>query len=422
MSQIIQNNVSERTSLKILFKNTNFTKIWSAQFVSNFGSYISSFSFPLLAFLISGEEFWLGIIAIASMIPSIGISPLAGVVADRFSRKKIMIVSNLASAFTIFLIPIGMYYYVKANITDFMIFLTIIMFLSSILQRFFSPAESASIPLIVQEKYIGPAVSLSQSTQHLIRVIGPIIGIAIATTLGYSFVFILDALTFLVSGIIIGTIKTNLDLEKSKDSNKKINFILGSKTLFNIPTIRFVGTIFFFVMFGVSLSNNFLVAMAKEELFMSDGEYGLAFSLTGLTGVISGLLLSTRISKVTKPLNLVTIGLFINGLIWILFSTIKENIFFTLILMMGGVVSILLRVPGTTVFMRDTPNQVIGQVFSSLDMLESIASLIGMVLGTILVTIIGIRELFLLNGSLQFTASIFSIFYLIYSKNKLKIF
>lgn len=420
-SELVSNN--RKPSVREVFSNKDYLKLWIGQFVSNTGSSITLIVLPLFVYFYTGSNNWLGIIALVEVIPILVISPFAGVFADTHNRKVVMIGSDIINSILILLIPVLITFANSSNSQIILIGITIDVFLGSSVSRFFMPARSASIPRIVKKNEIGIAVSISQTTFQLIMTIGPIVGAAVATFIGYRYAFILDGLSFIFSAITLAMIKTDLKPIPLNDENiqTKPGILLGTKKLFQIKSLRFLIIIFSFLIFANASINTFLVAFAKFYLNMSDVEYGTTLTILGASGVVAGVLLTNKISNVSKPIFLIIFAFVSFGIISLPFAIITHSWQLYLIASLIGPLNILINVPVNIIFYRDTTDAIRGQVFSALNMMVSLFTMLGIIYGTILSSVIGLRELFFLNSLIIVMVGFIGLFYLLFVNNLDKI-
>ena len=406
----ISNLEKNKPSVKHVFKNRDFSKLWTAQFISNVGSNITLIVLPLFIFFYTGSTLWLGIITIAEFIPVLIFSPFAGVFVDTHNRKKIMISSDLLNTLFISLVPVIILFDNLCPEIYILSSITIIVFLQATANRFFMPARSASIPRLVEPEEIGIAVSISQTTFQLIIVLGPILGGIIATFLGYQIAFLIDGLTFLFSALVISLIKT--DLDPLKKERAKPSILLGTKKLLQIPSLRFLIIIFSFLIFANASVNSFLVAFVKNDLGMTDIQFGTTITILGGSGVITGIIMSKKIAEIKKPIFLTTIGFLLSGIFFLPIIIITEAWQLYVIFFFFGVFDLLINIPINTIFLRDTTDDIRGQVFSALNMAISLFTILGIFYGVILAPFIGLRLLYFSNAIIFIIGAVIAIFYL----------
>lgn len=295
---------SEQASYKTLLKMKSFRRFFLAQLVSSLGDWIGVVAIAVLAQKIAGAP-GVGIVMTARVLPGFIVGPLAGVIADRWDRKRTMVTADVARAVMIFSLPLfpNLIYLVFAS-----------MVLES-LTLVWGPAKDASLPHVVPAAQLAHANSLS-----LIGVYGPMPLGSIAyvglTTLGIflggnvsvleglqgreeALALWVDSLTFAFSALMIWslTIPTSrvregrLDWSQVKrDLTEGISFVATHRKV--RPLI--VGIAFTFTAAGgvFSLGPSFVAEV------LSAGERGFAFLIGFLgTGMIIGLLAVSVIAK-----------------------------------------------------------------------------------------------------------------------------
>ena len=416
-------NTNQKPTVRTVFSNKDYLKLWIGQFVSNTGSSISLIVLPLFIYLYTGSTYWLGIISLAEFFPILIVSPIAGVFADTHNRKLVMIGSDILNTILILLIPVLITFANPSNTHIILSGITIDVFLCASVTRFFMPARSASIPRIVKDNELSIAVSISQTTFQLITAIGPVIGAAVATFLGYRYAFFLDGLSFLFSALTLALIKTDLRPLKSVDGKiqNKPSILLGTKKLFQIKSLRFLIIIFSFLIFADASLNTFLVAFAKFYLNMTDVQYGTTLTILGASGVVAGVLLTSKISKVTRPIFLTIISFVGFGFISLPFAFITQAWQLYIIALCIGPLNILINIPVNIIFLRDTTDEIRGQVFSALNMVISLFTILGIIYGTMFSPILGLQELFFYNALIIVIVGLIGMFYLLFINNLDKI-
>lgn len=414
-----ETKVNRKPSVSSVFKNSDFFKLWIGQFISNVGSNISLIVLPLFIFQYTGSTYWLGIITLAEFIPVLVISPIAGMYVDSHNRKKIMISSDLLNTLLIVLIPVLITFDQTFDGIYILIGITALVFLGSTVNRFFMPARTASIPRIVNQDEIGIAVSISQTTYQLIMVLGPIFGAIIATFFGYRLAFIVDGSTFLFSASVILLIKTDLNPLKnlSKDIYEKPSLLLGTKKLFQIKSLRFLVILFSVLIFANASINSFLVAFVKSDLHMTDIEFGTTITILGGSGVLTGIIMSKKISQVRRPIMLVVIGFLLSGISFLPIKIVTQAWQLYILFFFLGSFNLLINIPVNTIFLRDTTDNIRGQVFSALNMAISFFTILGILYGVIFAPILGLRDLYFLNAVIFVIVALIGMFYLIFIEN-----
>jgi MFS family permease len=180
-----------REFLELLRRNRNYRNMWMGQVVSEIGDNFNNIAVFALAMSLTHSGLVIMGIMLSRAIPAITIGPLAGVLLDRFDRKKIMIASDLTRAF----VALGFILaYREQKVWLLYTFSALLMVASP----FFTAGRSAILPTIADEKEIHTANSLTQTTQWTNLTIGTFLG-ATVIGIGYEWAFIFNAISFLLS-------------------------------------------------------------------------------------------------------------------------------------------------------------------------------------------------------------------------------
>ncbi len=172
-------------------KNSDFLKLWLGQLVSRIGDGIHEIALAWLVLELTGSALSMGAILAVSIIPNLLFGLPAGVIVDRFNRKRIMLLSDLSRTIIVLVIPVA---YTLGFLRIWMIFLAA--FLTSSAEAFAGPARLSSIPNLVEEENLDPANSLIQITRSVSSLFGLSLGGAVVATIGPANSFFLDSASF----------------------------------------------------------------------------------------------------------------------------------------------------------------------------------------------------------------------------------
>jgi MFS family permease len=152
-----------------VLRHTAFRNIWFAQLAAQLADKFLLFSLIILAYKISGGSTPVAITLLTYTVPAVLFAPIAGVIADRYDRKQIMMWCNFGRAAVVALIPIAAL--VPGLGTDFAHLLLITLVFSAVGQLF-GPAEAAVIPTILPRSALITANSMALLTMVLTLVVG----------------------------------------------------------------------------------------------------------------------------------------------------------------------------------------------------------------------------------------------------------
>ena len=201
---------------------------------------------------------------------------IAGVCADRYSKKVIMIISNLMCALFTLIIPICAHYELL-NIPVLVLF----KLLQSSMSVFFGPSHSAMIPAIVEKKNLlkfNSSIGIADSISYLI---GPALGGILIALIGWEGLFYINGMSFILSSLFIVNveipkIRVNENVKKSpffKDFKDGVDYILHDKSIQRFLSIGMVSMIAYSPLFII------LPVYLDKILNISGGEQAKAIGI-----------------------------------------------------------------------------------------------------------------------------------------------
>jgi MFS family permease len=188
--------------------NRNFVLLWQGQFVSNIGNQAFVIGMMFWTMQATGSGSLMGILMMLSMLPGVLLGPLAGTFADRYSKKMIIVVSDLLSGLS--MTGLAFVFIFRPNQVDLLIFLLfLVAIINGIFQAFFGPSILSAIPELVPRQKIPAANSLNQFSFQFSRILGQSTGGILYGLLGAPLLFLIDGLTFLFSSFSESFIQIN---------------------------------------------------------------------------------------------------------------------------------------------------------------------------------------------------------------------
>jgi MFS family permease len=189
--------VSLRSYVRLVRGNANVRRLWLAQIVSENGDWFYTLAIYSLLLDLTGKASSVALALVLQVLPHTILGPLAGTINDRFSRRKVMIVSDLVRV-----VIVACMLLVRTRSSVWVIYP--LLFFETVMVAFFEPARSAVIPNIVDQDEVIVANTLSSATWSFDLAIGSVLGGIVAAWLGRDAVFVLNSLSFLVSALLIG--------------------------------------------------------------------------------------------------------------------------------------------------------------------------------------------------------------------------
>ncbi|MGD0938146.1 MAG: MFS transporter [Terracidiphilus sp.] len=185
--------------LQLLRQNRNYRYTWAGQIVSEIGDNFNNIAVFALAMELTHSGLVVTGVLLARGIPAITMGSLAGVLLDRFDRKRIMIASDLVRA----VVALG---FISAAVSHRVWVLYVFSALLMAASPFFTAGRAAILPTIVTPEEIHTANSLTQTTQWMTLTIGTFLG-ATVIAIGYKWAFVFNALSFVFSAWCIGHLR-----------------------------------------------------------------------------------------------------------------------------------------------------------------------------------------------------------------------
>ena len=284
-------------------KETLFARLYLAQTISLIGDACTWIGIALLAYEFGGDQS-AKILAIALTLrvtAFIIFGSYAGVLADRYNRKKILIITNIARMIIVF----------SLTFVNSIWQLYVLIFLLNIFNAFFTPAYKACIPQLIKDKEnYGDAITLSNATWQLLGMLGPGLAGGLAVWFGSRQIFLFDALSFVISSILVFFIPLTLlkkdeTVEISSIANIWSDIIKGTKLLFKNSPIRFALLIeLVAAIAGAQILVN-TVGHIKGDLSLTDKEYGWAMTAFGIGATIAAFTANTIDKSKNKTILLI---------------------------------------------------------------------------------------------------------------------
>ena len=391
--------------INLVSENHNYRRLWLSQVVSNFGDWFGLLAVYALITKYSDSEFLLGLIIVVKMLSLAFFSPLAGYITDRFNRRQLMILCDGLRA----LLMIGMLAVISYETLWLAYVLTA---LQMMLSAIFEPAKTSSIPNVTTETELVDANVLSAASWSVIFTMGMGIGGLATAWLGTDLVFILDALSYILSAwFIYHAIIPQKKMSKAELKRTRNPFV-GIKEGFQYliktpPVLRPTLAKGFFTMFLGALTY-MLILVSENILLMGSVGLGLLYSARGIgTGIgpIIGRRLFPNESDWIKVMGLCMI---FTGLMYVIVGFTTSLILMLIFVLLAHTSSGANWVMSTVLLQRRTPDTFRGRIFSTEWLLFTLAQSASVLMASALLEygILSIQQVIILFGVLLAGAGI----------------
>jgi MFS family permease len=353
--------------VQLIRRNRNFRFLWFGQIISLLGDWFNLIASASLIALLTESGFAIGWLFVVRMLATFIASPIAGVIADRYNRKHILIATDIVRAVTV----IG-FLFVR-NTGDVWLLYTLTAIQSGI-SGFFFPTRNAILPDIVLSRQLGAANALGSATWSVMQALGAAIGGLVAGIWGIYLAFVIDGFTFLISGVLIAQIRLRPRTERNV-SDKTIGGVLTEYT----DGLRYLGInpdILVIVLHkaavGLLMFAGFQIALVKiaEEIFVIGAggavSLGLIYGVNGIGTGIGPIIARYFTGDRDKPLRFCLIVGYLLGAVGLAIMAPLLHFGFVLLgAMFRGVGGGIVWVFSTQLLLHLTPGEVRGRVFGT---------------------------------------------------------
>ncbi len=195
-----------------VLRNGPLGRLLAAEFVSSIGDWLYLVALLIIVYRESSDPVLLGVVGAARVLPYVVLSIPAGFVADRFDRRMVLLVTDVARG--LIMLALGVLVATDGPIAA----IVGLAILATCFSAFFSPAIGAYLPALVKdERELGPANSAWSTLDNLAFIIGPAIAGVLIATIGLTVAFVLNAVSFAVVAVVLWGLPVGRALRESKD-------------------------------------------------------------------------------------------------------------------------------------------------------------------------------------------------------------
>lgn len=335
-----------------------------------------------------GDASQVGYMLAVGALAATAFGPWLGTLADRFSRRALMIWADLARA-----LLCGVLALMAVFGHSQMWALYIIVFLLSIFNLLFNPATQAILGSLVEEGEMTEALSIQQLTQDLCNLMGAAVGGALVAALGVKLGFTVNAFSFIVSALFIAGVSRRERPERAphEQTGGGLGFLKERPTIFGLLLIFSLANLFLVPLFVL------IPAMAKIVL------EGSALTLGFLEGALAAgsivatfVVLKLRVRKLWFSL---AGAIVVNGLALIAMSASSTAVQLALLLALTGACLAVVNVQFNAMLQKLTPDSLKGRVFSLVETIATACFPISYFLSGLAAESLSFPAIFLLCGA-----------------------
>jgi Na+/melibiose symporter-like transporter len=303
---------------QLLKRNRNYRFTWVGQIVSEVGDHFNNIAVLSLAMATTHSGAVVSGVMLSRAIPAVLVGPFAGVLLDRFDRRRIMIASDLTRA----VVALGFIAAIFYKQTWLLYVLSALLMVAS---PFFTSGRSAILPSIASEDELHSANSLTQTTGWVTLTVGAYFGGTTVAQFGYQIAFVFNSISFLVSAYCISRLRSSEGHFRAEDHGLNETKVVrpwqeyreGLRCMWSNPLILGIGLLSVGWASGGGAAQVLFTLFSEMVFKRGPGGLGQLWSVAGI-GLVIGGIVGNRLGK--------TIG----------FSAYKRTVFFCFLLHGGA--------------------------------------------------------------------------------------
>lgn len=384
-----------------LIRNRRYFPLWLGQLISNLGDTLHYIALVVWVYQRTGSSLAVAGAVFFEVVPVILLAPIAGVLIDRFSRKAILIVSDVLRAVLV----------LSLLFTQELWQIYLIITLITAVATFFNPAVSATLPTLLDEKDLLAANSVSWSTGRFVQIIGSALALGIIEAVGAETAFIFNAGTFLLSALLLlflpvpaGSVVTTRGWAGFvADAKEGLAFTRQNRFVSQLVGIQALASL------SVGATSALLVVLAQEHYQLPPGGFGTFILAIGVGALLGPLLLGLITQGKEGRPSWVFVPYIFRGVGDVLLALATTPPLAWLLLFIYGLNTSSGMVLYQTWVQRLVPDHMRGRVFTWLDVVWNVMKVISLGLGGWLAQRYGIEVVYYFGGSLLFLSGVYGV-------------
>lgn len=353
-------------------------------FISYLGTEMQNFVMSLYVLTETGSSVLFSIIIACNFLPHVLFGGIAGVIADRFDKKMIIVLADILSGVTTLI------FFVLIFLFEFnFILIAFTVFLLSVINTFFTPAVRSTMPLIVEKTDLVKANSIDGIVVSAGRLLAPMLAGVLISFVDVSVILLINGCSFLISAFSENYMTIVSELDKTtkhhiktmkEDLKEGILYVKETKLLKTVIVISGCMNLFIMPIFAISIPY-----VIKVVLNYSDKQFALSETIL-MIGVMVGMYLLNILNKKIKLEQIFKMGIYslfavIASIGLLLLLDIRNTMFiYTSLLLLNflmGMCVVFFEVSSMVLMQQTADKDKIGRVIGLFGTLKNLAMLIG---------------------------------------------
>ncbi len=378
-----------------IIRNRSYFPLWLGQLVSSFGDTLNYIALVVLVYRLSGSGLAVSFSVALEILPVLLLGPLAGVIIDRFSRKTILITTDVLRAglvvLLIFASQLWQVYAIIACLTAASVF--------------FNPTVQAVIPGLVEPEALLAANSVSWSTAQLVQIVASALVGGLIASIGTTPAFAINAVSFIFSAFMIGrlTIPTHARERNAESPQKPSTWLhdlreglIYARQDYFISRLMIVQAL---ASLAVGATSALLIVLAQQHLRLPPEGFAWLLLAIGAGALLGPILFGSTVKNYRKTQYLF-MPYVIRGIGDILIALLTPFPLALLILFIYGLNTSTGMVVYNSLMQGQVPEAMRGRVYTLMDVLWNLMQLLSLLAGGLLADRVGVQVIYYVGGTM----------------------
>ena len=371
-------------------RSARFRSVWVAGLVSDTGDWLLLIALPVVIYNLTGSALGTSVAFLVELVPGIVLAPLAGWCADRWDRRRILVLASLGQA--VALLPL-----VAVHSSADLPVVYAVMLIEAALLTLFDPAKNALLPSLVDPRDLLAANSLVGLGQNVARLVGGPLGGVLLATGGLRLVVGADLISYLAAAVLLGRLRPGRSRRAAPGVSGSLRHDPGSFWSVALdPRVRAALLIALLAQVAQGVFVVLFILFVEQRLHGGSSEVGLLRGVQAAGAIAAGIVLAA-LARRWRPAQLIAGSALAFGvidlLIWNGAAVTTSPVAYVLLFAVVGAPGIVFGTALVSALQADSPAHQHGRVFSAAGLASNAGQVLGMLAAGLLTAPLGLMGL-----------------------------
>ncbi len=383
---------------RALLENRSYVALWLGQMIAQAGDPFREMALQVFVYELTGSAMALGGLATIQALPTLVVGPIAGVLVDRWDRRRIMLVSQAARALLVLLLV------VRPTLPA----VYVVAVGAAAIGLFYLPARNALLPMIVRRDQLLSANSFSMTTGTLLMMLAPALASLVIGLWGSSVAFAVNAASFALAAGTVIAIRVPARPEDelpAKEQHWLVDLRDGLQFVRRTPLIRGLLIVFGFQAIGFSVLPVLQIIWVDRVLHMPPSAFGYIMSVFAVGMLAGGALIAAVGERIPQTRMIVLAACGYGALFILLAGASWMPLIFALVALLG-VCEAATSVAVPTLLQHTVPDELRGRVFSVQNVVLTALNIVGMGVAGAAAELAPVQTIMVVGGAISLCGGI----------------